>query len=221
MTEENSQKDLTEKKLTELISKVDGVLDSRVLTDEKNYITEIYVLADKSRGAKQIVRDIETAVAVKYNCQLDHRKISVVQLNDSEETFSKSDQRIILKNLVTEYTEYNDNMCKIEVELQVGDDVYQGTATGPGTLKNQNRLVAKSVLEAIKKDGAFEAIFSFVLEEVSVVNFSGEYVVMVAVTLVRESSEELLIGASVVRKDVKEAVARATLDAVNRRITYL
>ena len=46
-------------------------------------------------------------------------------------------------------------------------------------------------------------------------------VVIVAVTYVDKGGEQLLIGSSMNSEDIKEAVVKATLDAVNRRITKL
>jgi DNA polymerase III alpha subunit (gram-positive type) len=46
-------------------------------------------------------------------------------------------------------------------------------------------------------------------------------VVNVAITYIDRNGEQLLIGSSIVSGDMKEAVVKATLDAVNRRITRL
>lgn len=215
----NISENLTSQNLTDLIQKVESVLDAKVTLDEQNFIQEIYVLADKSRGAKQIVRDIETAAAVEFDIELDHRKISVVQLSDKEEFIDKnSENRLILHNLVMEY---NGRKCRISVELSDDNNKYHGDSEGPGSEKNQNRLVAQATLKAIECNDGFDSIFSLVLEEVSLFDFAGEKVALVAVSLVRSTSEEFLVGSSLVRKDDKEAVARATLDAVNRRLKYL
>ncbi|WDU82613.1 hypothetical protein [Caloramator sp. Dgby_cultured_2] len=43
-------------------------------------------------------------------------------------------------------------------------------------------------------------------------------VVTVIVNALVTGNEEALVGSAIVRKDLNEAIARATLDAINRRI---
>ena len=52
-------------------------------------------------------------------------------------------------------------------------------------------------------------------------NIAKTNVVVVAVTCVDKNGEQLLIGSSMNLGDIKEAVVKATLDAVNRRIAKL
>ncbi|HBA03625.1 MAG TPA: hypothetical protein DCW51_06570, partial [Clostridium sp.] len=42
--------------------------------------------------------------------------------------------------------------------------------------------------------------------------------VTVIVNMINDIAEEILIGTAIVRNDVNEAIAKATLDAINRRI---
>ncbi len=222
MSNENNtpvNRELTKSDLSNLIQQVEGVINVKVNVDEQGFIQEIYVLADKIRGAKQIVRDIETAAAVEFNVELDHRKISVVQLDDhGDDLISNEDKRLVLQNLAMEY---NGPKCKISVELNGTGKTCRAQTEGPGSEKNQARLVAQAVLAALEGDDDFNQLFSLVLEEVSIMNFASHRIALVGVSLVQASTEEFLVGSSVVRKDEKEAVARATLDAVNRKLNYL
>ncbi len=59
------------------------------------------------------------------------------------------------------------------------------------------------------------------VEDVGTLNIAKTNVVVVAVTCVDKNGEQLLIGSSMNLGDIKEAVVKATLDAVNRRITKL
>jgi DNA polymerase III alpha subunit (gram-positive type) len=61
----------------------------------------------------------------------------------------------------------------------------------------------------------------FVVEDVGTLNIAKTNVVVVAVTCVDKNGEQLLIGSSMYLGDIKEAVVKATLDAVNRRIAKL
>lgn len=74
-------------KLTEcenLIRRIRDVLAVNIVLGEQKEIDEIHVLAEDGRNAKQIVRDIETLMQVEYGIDLDHKKVSIVQLNPSQ-----------------------------------------------------------------------------------------------------------------------------------------
>ena len=65
-----------------LISRLPGVLGVEfTLTD--GVVREVHVLSDQSRGPKQIVRDVQSAMLAKFQVELDHRIISVAQIPGS------------------------------------------------------------------------------------------------------------------------------------------
>ncbi len=218
-----SNKDkLTAANLTQLINQVSGVIESKITVDKDNFIQEIYVLADKTRSAKQIVRDIETATAVEFDSQLDHRKISVVQLNNDYLADTKKEKpRLVFKNITTEF--YS-KFCRIVVELEDKENkrTFSAKAEGANSKSNQLKLVAKAVLEVIKKiyDPGCD-YYALDLEDAAVVSFSYRDIALSSVSMVKNNGEETLIGSCVVNADNKTAVAKATLDAVNRRISYI
>jgi hypothetical protein len=63
-----------------VINMLPDVERSRVLFNEAGQIAEIHVLASDQRPAKQIVRDIESALAVSFDVRIDHKVVSVAQL---------------------------------------------------------------------------------------------------------------------------------------------
>ncbi|MDP3487237.1 MAG: hypothetical protein Q8S19_04800, partial [Bacillota bacterium] len=86
-------------------------------------------------------------------------------------------------------------------------------------LQNQTRLVANATIGSLKE--LLGGVIDFVVEDVSVLNFVRREVVLVGVSTISPNGEEMLVGATVVRGDIKEAVVKATLDAVNRRLQRL
>jgi len=60
-----------------LLNKLPGVVSSKVLLDENGHITDIHILADIGRGAKQIARDVQSALLTKYDIGVDHKIISI------------------------------------------------------------------------------------------------------------------------------------------------
>ncbi len=70
----------------EIVSKLPGVHGARIVNDEDGEMVEIHVLADVSKPAKQLVRDIETAIFAASGVKIDRKIVSIAQIAlDSEE----------------------------------------------------------------------------------------------------------------------------------------
>jgi hypothetical protein len=53
---------------------------ARVVTDESGRPTEVHILADTAKHAKQVVRDVQSVALASVGIELDRRIVSVVQL---------------------------------------------------------------------------------------------------------------------------------------------
>lgn len=91
----------------------------------------------------------------------------------------------------------------------------QGTATQTGVQK----AVALATLRAI--ESLIDGKARFELDHLEVTQTGRDRTVVAGVTLVTSSGSERLTGAAVVREDVRQAVIRATLDGLNRRLGAL
>jgi hypothetical protein len=94
-----------------------------------------------------------------------------------------------------------------------------GEATGTATQTGVQRAVALATLHSLELLTSDRARFD--LDHLDVTPTGRDRTVLVGVTLVTSHGSERLTGAAVVREDVRQAVIRATLDAVNRRIEQL
>jgi hypothetical protein len=208
------KQNVTETALQELINDVEGVVSSKVKLDDTGNLVEIHALADKSRNAKQIVRDIQSAVTAKFDLEIDHRIISIAQL--SCDSVMQRDMRIVFKGM-----EVASKGLEIDVRviLSHGEKDYCGSQKGINTTTSINRTIAQATLKALSDFLNIGEIF--VVEDVGTLNIAKTNVVVVAVTCVDKNGEQLLIGSSMYLGDIKEAVVKATLDAVNRRIAKL
>jgi hypothetical protein len=102
------------------------------------------------------------------------------------------------------------------VTLGMGPNVYVGRAAAALDPVSVHRAVAESTLTAVSgylADGG-----TVELECIEVAPVESEQVALVVVRLREGGTMYRLTGASVVREDVRQAVIRATLDAVNRRV---
>ncbi len=208
------KQNVTETALQELINGIEGIVSSKVKLDDTGNLVEIHALADKSRNAKQIVRDIQSAVTAKFDLEIDHRIISIAQL--SCDSVVQRDMRIVFKGM-----EVASKGLEIDVRviLSHGEKDYCGSQKGINTTTSINRTIAQATLKALSDFLNIGEIF--VVEDVGTLNIAKTNVVVVAVTCVDKNGEQLLIGSSMNLGDIKEAVVKATLDAVNRRIAKL
>jgi hypothetical protein len=102
------------------------------------------------------------------------------------------------------------------VTLRLEGRDYSGESDGAATTTGVHRSVATATLHAV--ESVLGGRVRFEVEHVEIASAAGERTALVVLTLVTERGSERLSGASVVREDMRQAVIRATLAAVNRRI---
>ncbi|MEY8284997.1 hypothetical protein AALA13_14410, partial [Lachnospiraceae bacterium 50-23] len=61
----------------------------------------------------------------------------------------------------------------------------------------------------------------FAIEDIEKVKIGKKDAVIVAVGVIYSEYEEVLLGSALVKSDVREAVVKATLDALNRKLPKL
>ena len=102
------------------------------------------------------------------------------------------------------------------VTLTVDDREFAGTADGPSTPTALHRIVAAATIDALADVLGSEHRVD--VEAVTVTAVGDGDVAVVQVVWSTLTGTERLTGASEVRDDPRQAVIRATLDAVNRRL---
>ncbi|WP_198154005.1 hypothetical protein [Catenuloplanes japonicus] len=113
----------------------------------------------------------------------------------------------------------------VEVELAVGEQVATGVATGPAVdgyvLRLCSVAAASAVDELLRSDEKGEEPGRCYVEHAAVVPFGTTEVAVVVLLLACDGWVEQLSGSAVVGSDRRQAVVRATLAAVNRRLEGL
>jgi hypothetical protein len=105
------------------------------------------------------------------------------------------------------------------VTLGFDDRSEVGEAKGTATQTGVQKAVALATLRAI--ESLIDGKARFELDHLEVTQTGRDRTVVAGVTLVTPSGSERLTGAAVVREDVRQAVIRATLDGLNRRLGAL
>ena len=106
----------------------------------------------------------------------------------------------------------------VEATVQLGLEgtIYEGRAEGAATVTSVHRSVATATLRAV--ESVVDGRARFEVEHLEVAISGRDRTALVVVTMLTGRGNERLSGASVVREDVRQAVIRAVLAAVNRRL---
>lgn len=196
----------------EIIKKIKDIVSAKIVTDEDGQIEEIHVLAKPNRNPKQLVRDIESTLMAKYGSQIDHRKISIAQMDRNCEISKRG--RLIFDRLESTV---QGTLSEIKVVLKdESGNEYEGISKGVRSKRNKLRLVACATLNAVEQ--YIENPNIFTIEEVVISDIANHDIVIVGMSMVTMPGEEILTGAAVVKKELNETIVRATLCAVNRKI---
>ncbi len=107
-----------------------------------------------------------------------------------------------------------------EVTLALHGETYVGRAQAGATPTSIQRAVAQATLRAVEECIRYEARFE--VEHLEVPVMGSERAVLVEISMVTKRGTERFTGVSSVRDDVRAAVVRASLAALNRRLeSYL
>ncbi|MCA1824102.1 MAG: hypothetical protein ABR520_11955 [Mycobacteriales bacterium] len=105
------------------------------------------------------------------------------------------------------------------VALSAGGRTETGESRGTATQSGVQRAVGLATLRALEMLVGNQVRFD--LDHLDVTPTGSERTVVAGVTMTGDSGTDQLTGAAQVREDVRQAVIRAVLDAVNRRIERL
>jgi hypothetical protein len=207
--------------LPNLEASLAGLADVRaasVVTDGTGQPVEVHVLARTGKSPKQIVRDVQSVALVEHGLDLDHRIVSVVQLGSDEPTEiteaaapTRATPRVMVSSVGVRTA---GEQVQAEVRIRVGDADFVGTATGLSA-SGRPRVVAAATLAATEELLGLSAEVNYT----AIVPMADYQVALCVVAVVGLAGPHVVSGSAVVRHDESDAVARAVLDALNRRLT--
>jgi hypothetical protein len=191
------------------INKVDGIINSKIVVDGEQAI-EIHILADSLRSPKQIVRDVETALLVTYDYRVDRKIVSIAQTESEDK---KGLRRIRFTGISLSTYE---NTVECTIKLDHDGEEFCITESGIRTSSGKNLIIARSAVKAVEAIIGQTSIFD--VQNVLIHNYNDVSFVSVLINMISRNGEEALIGSAIVRNNTDEAIAKAALDAVNRRL---
>ena len=196
----------------ELISCLPGVLGAEFSLEEGT-VREVHILSDQSRGPKQIVRDVQSAMLARFQVELDHRIISVAQIPGP---LRERCRRLVCDRL--ELTAGRDG-ASVAVHLALDARSYVGRSNCDLSSAGRHRAIAQATVEALNL--LLAPGCRFTLENVRRVPMGERQAVLVGLLLKLDGKAEALLGACYEGEDPNFSVILATLDAVNRRLPTL
>lgn len=191
----------------------------RLVAEPDGRVSEAHVIAHAGKHPKQIVRDVQSIALASFGLELDRRVISVVQLGTAaiEDQLGGNDPRPIIVAITAEASGMR---SLVRVTLARDDDEAVGFAEGSIATTARHRLVATATVDALRQlEPAAECID---VDHAQVVRIGAHDIAVVTVVFVVPPSEQLVSGSAIVRPQQEaDAVARAVLDATNRRLAYV
>lgn len=211
------------RRVERLLRSVEGVDSLKIVPDGSGGIDEIHVLSRSDLGAKQIVRNIESALLAQFGLQIDHRKISIAQVREKdlpaptpglepEAPEAARARRIVLRSFHVDRKAGERVLCR--VVLGEDETEYEGEAQGPDYAKARLEVSAQAVLNALSK--ATEGASRFAIEGVSQVDLFGRRLAVALVHAAAGRATLSLPGIAEIHDSVEEAVVLACLNATNR-----
>lgn len=208
--------------LEEALRQIPGVRAASVVTGPDAVPTEVHVLALPGKPAKQVVRDVQSLAMARFDIEIDHRIVSVVQIGeeDSKDTvlplLGGDDTEAATRPSITAImVRTSVGTSEAAVTLSAGDLLFEGRAEGSAASTHRPRLVAAATVDALQE------LLGQPCEVESAVICSPdgrEVALTVLSILVPRGGRQLVTGSALVRDDEADAVARSVLSALNRQL---
>ncbi|MDQ3981901.1 MAG: hypothetical protein M3271_04385 [Actinomycetota bacterium] len=167
-------------------------------------LESVRVLVVPERDAAEVVQEIQGMVWAHLGASVDAHSIEVMKASGAAPANGRPRRR----KLSSLATKRSGDRFTSQVILELEGDLLIGEDDSPSGRRFEHRSVAGAVLDAVRQlvEGPFE------VGSADFVEMGSCRIAAVAV----ERPSDLLLGSAVVTLDEHDAIARATLDAVNR-----
>lgn len=225
------------KRAEDLILTLPGVVSVKILSSDNGTIEQIHVLTTQEFTAKQVVRNIESALVAHLSMRIDHRKISVAVTSEPKgkrvressgdggggsgggSSSGEAHMAGLRRRLYFEDVEVRGSRAKgvsCRVTLRKGDASWTGEAQGIEGDRSRLDLAARATVLAIAAAEGREG--QLAVEGVKVVEAFDRRYVFLAVTVRSGREAKLLAGTCEITESAETASVLAVLNATNRWI---
>ncbi len=204
-----------------LLTSLEGVLSARVVTTPLGEVSEVHILAQAGLQAKQLVRNIESALLAQLGLKIDHRKISIAQTAEVRpiEVVEKgvardrAMRRAALFESLFVAPGKRPHRVSLTVSLSFAGKTASAEEESSDTPRSKVEAAARAaiaVLDQLLSD------HSVALEGAKIIDAFDREFVIVAVQGLGGREAVLLIGTAEVKESAERAAVFAVLDATNR-----
>ncbi len=203
--------------LEEQFRTLKNVRNAHVDLDENEEVVAIGIFSDGTRHPKDVKRDVEEVFRQVAGYRINHTKISIV-----EQQFDKGiitdDNRI--RFLTAYQIQKSHRIIEGFVQLEYNDNVIVESVEAHQFEMDLEYLIANATTKAIMK---VIDDYSIRVDHVREVSMGQVDVIIVTLTVIHTLSGagNIFVGSVVKTKDLLSSVAKATLDALNRRMDQL
>jgi hypothetical protein len=199
------------------LCRLPAVNAARIVADDIGRPKELHILASADKSPKQIARDVQSVAMATFGLEVDHRIIYVVQLDHQHMApivAPVGQARVTIGAISSEQRGMRNHA---RVTLLRGGDESVGLAEGSIAESSRNRAVAQATLDALRQ--LVPTAENADVETAACVHLGTREVAVATLVFVVPPHEEIVSGSAVVRGgNEPEALARAVLDATNRRL---
>ena len=204
-----------------LLTSLEGILSARVVTTPLGEVSEVHILAQAGLQAKQLVRNIESALLAQLGLKVDHRKISIAQTAEVRpiEALEKDVvrdrmlQRALLFESMSVSPAKRPHRLAITVTLSFRGQTETAEEEASDTPRSRVEGAAKASVAVIDR---LLTDFSIALEGAKIVDAFDREFAFVAVQGLGGRETSLLTGSAEIKESAERAAVFAVLDATNR-----
>jgi hypothetical protein len=199
------------------LARVAGVSSARVVGDDTP--REIHVVATAERPPKQVVRDVQSLAAARFGISIDHRIVSVVQLDDQVSLDAPGQEeeagRLIIDRVVFA-SKGRSGWVRVGLRWPDGE-VTEGAGVAGSTRESRARGASLAVQQALEPMLTTNDV-SLDVDQVLIAQLGVEDSVTVKLMWHEGRRSTALVGSALIDDDVASATVRAFLQAINRKL---
>ena len=204
-----------------LLTSLEGILSARVVTTPLGEVSEVHVLAQAGLQAKQLVRNIESALLAQLGLKIDHRKISIAQTAEVRPIEALEHQavrdRVLQRTLLFENLAVapgkRQHRISITVTLSYRGQTESAEEESSDTPRSRVEAAAKAAVGVLDR---LLTESSVALEGAKIVECFDREFAFVAVQGLGGRETILMTGTSEIKESAERAAVFAVLDATNR-----
>jgi hypothetical protein len=210
------------------LCRIPHITRAHVVPDERDAVLELHIVATPGKHPKQVVRDVQSLARAAFGVDVDRNVVSVVQVEDEEpgeaaaerpaggpsEHPSAAEGRTELSGMTLQSLQ---GTSSVSVVLTRNGRRATGASRRTTTAVGLHRMAAEATLAALVE--LHPAMPGSDVDGVEVRPLGARKVALVSLASRTSGTDDVLIGTATVRAAGElDAVARAVLDAVNRRL---